>query len=104
MSNVKRVEIKGKAPYNLHENETLQPMLAFMAGPMSGLKIEWKGFADSVPAPPPNSNGCIVCYNFELTGEEAVSYKWLDLFVDTLNGMTGGEVTTNKVRDIENDG
>ncbi len=99
MANIKRVEITGVAPFNLYENETMQPMLAFLAGPTSGLRLEWLAQAGTIPS---KHGGQTTMYRFRLHGEEAVSWPWLDLFYKTIAEL-GGEIRTSSARDIEGD-
>ena len=97
MANVKSVEITGVAPFTLHEHEPLQPMLAFLAGPTTGMHLHWTG---SAPAVPNEHGGKTAMYRFALSGHEAVSFGWLDKFKAEIVAI-GGKIDTDRCRDIE---
>lgn len=97
MSNIKRVEIVGLSPFHLYEHEPLQPMLAFLSGPTTGMKLEWICQAGYTP----NEHGGVTAmYRFSLTGEEAVGWGWLEKFKEEIEAI-GGKIESDRCRDIE---
>lgn len=97
MSNVKSVNIVGDAPWNVFESEKIQPRLAYVAGPTSGLTLEWDGVSREVK----NSRGGYTAfYRFYLTGQDALSWKWFEALVEELKSL-GGTFETIEILDIE---
>jgi hypothetical protein len=98
MSNIKSVNLSGKAPFDLYQDEKLASQLAFLNSPCSGLRISYS------PAPAdylPNSHGGRTArYSFTLQGQEAVSIGWLETFVHHLEEQ-GGEINQGSIYDIE---
>jgi len=98
MANIKRVTIEGDTPFDLYENVELQPLLAFLAGPVSGLQLEW--FGEGRKIGPNQFGGYTQCYNFRLSGQEALRWEWFDIFTETIIEI-GGRITGYDVVDIE---
>lgn len=97
MANTKKIEITGSAPFDLYDHKPLQPMLAFIAGPVSGMKLEWTGQLGSVPN---EHGGKTAVFAFKLTGREAVSWAWIDAFKKEIDAI-GGRIGDDNTRDIE---
>ena len=101
MSNIKSVLIRGEAPFNLYEDESLARQLAFLAGPTSGISITWE---DIARRPVPNeSGGLTTMYRFNLQGQEAVRAEWLRAFTTSIVRL-GGRIDSWEVFDIEANG
>ena len=99
MSNIKSIEIVGQAPYNLVENgdEFLKGALAQMVMPDWGFGIEFSSGCVWEDLP---NGGRLAKYNFEISGEEAVRWEYLELLVDSLR-KAGASIALNRAQDIE---
>ena len=98
MSNIKNIEIVGTAPYNLGENgdEFLKGALAQMVMPDWGLRIEFGNMSwKQLP-----NKGQLAMYQFEISGEEAVRWEYLELLVLSLE-TAGATIALNRAQDIE---
>ena len=97
MSNVKQIRIRGLLPFNVYEIEDFVPMLAFLSSPVSGLRINWSGgpvkYVDN------EHGGRTALYRFVLEGTEAVSYRFLERFVNAVKQH--GEIEKSSVIDLE---
>lgn len=97
MANIKRVQIHGIAPFDLHEHPPIQPMLAFIVSPASGLRLHWKNETTPVPN---KHGGRTAMFCFSLTGDEAVRWEWLDAFKKHVQDV-GGTITEDSTFDLE---
>lgn len=97
MANVKNFDVTGTMPFNADENETLKGFLAFLAGPVSGLRIEWTGSAGYVKN---EHGGQTAMYSFHIVGHEAVSWAYWDNIKKAILEV-GGTVTDESVVDPE---
>jgi hypothetical protein len=97
MSNVKRVLIEGRLPFNCNENEALKGWLACMNLPLFGLRITW---GDVEYMMPNEFGGKTAFYDFTIKGKEAVAWDAIDELVAAINEV-GGSVCTKQTRDLE---
>lgn len=85
MSNVKRVEFAGMVPFTFHEDAEFSKRVAFIASPVSGLKLDWTGEEFQ-----PNAEGGRTCFlKFHVRGEEAVGFAWIEAFADDVQRLGG---------------
>lgn len=101
MANIKRVNITGTLPFDLHDDEDLIRMLGYLNMPLCGLRISWKGDAGYVPNP--ETGGRTLMVHFALTGEEAVNYDFLHRFIQLVKNAKG-KINRAFATDIENEG
>lgn len=99
MANLKKVEVRGNAPYNLYECKAVQPHLAFMAGPTTGIEMTWAGKSGEIS--PNEHGGRTTLYDFVIRGYEAVSWEWLKALTEGIKSV-GGEIYCDNTKDVEN--
>lgn len=97
MSNIKKLDIAGTAPFNLHEDDGMAQMLSSFMCPTTNMKLAWTGQAGYVPN---EYGGKTAMYNFQVSGSEAVSWKWVDKFCEEIKRV-GGTIKHNLTIDIE---
>lgn len=97
MANVKVVHIAGTLPFNCDDDAQMSDYLAAMNTPTFGLRIHWQGESEHRPN---ERGGKTAFYNFSVTGREAVSYKWIDGFVKTVQRL-GGKIIMADAADME---
>ena len=97
MSNVKAVEITGTIPFSISQDKAIQPHLAFIAGPSCDLNLayDFKGWYK-----PNDKGGRTFMYRFHLTGSEALSFSWFELFMERIKA-NGGTIEEENIIDIE---
>ena len=100
MANSKSIKITGDVPFNIYEYEDAQPMWAFFSSPVGGLSISYNGLSRHEPN---EYGGKTSFYSFTMKGTEAVSYGWLDKFVEIVKKY-GGKITSKKVVDLDANG
>jgi hypothetical protein len=89
MSNVKRLTVEGKLPFNCTENYELRQLLGQLNAPLMGIRITWVGSAEHIPNEETGGSTAIVY--FTIHGTEAVSYKWIDHLLAVIVNA-GGEI------------
>lgn len=99
MANIKRIEIVGEIPFNVDEHHDMCQMLGQMNAPSCGVRIAYTGNA---PSRPNEYGGKTAYYNFCISGEEAVSDKWIDHLLKSLVNC-GASVSKAQSMDIENE-
>lgn len=79
MANIKRIYLKGQIPFDLPWNSThmVTKFFAYLNSPMSGLHIEY-GKEKLVPN---RFGGKTAMFDFCISGEEAVSWTFLNLVI-----------------------
>lgn len=97
MSNIKQVHISGLAPFDVHENEPLQPKLAYFSSPVCGLHLKWLSREGSVPN---EQGGRTSMYRFELTGQDSVAWPWIESFKKDIC-LAGGSIEFDTTFDME---
>lgn len=97
MSNVKEVGITGTMPYSIAQDKEIQPHLAFIAGPTSGLRLEYDFKGWYVPN---EQGGRTFMYRFRLEGSEALAFAWFERFMDRIKA-NGGTIEEENIIDIE---
>jgi len=96
MANVKQVHLTARVPYNISEYKEMQPFLAQFSGPAFGLRINY-----SPGGSQENENGGKTSFFFaEISGAEAVSYKWVDALKEAIEA-SGGQVISDHMVDLE---
>ena len=97
MANTKSIVIQGLMPFDAYEDPEAMKFLAFLNGPVVGLKIEYLKKATYVQN---TLGGKTALYPFIIAGIEAVRYEWVDWVVTTIERL-GGKVTTKHCQDVE---
>ena len=97
MANIKQVKIRGIVPFDYYNDDIVAKMFAFITSPSSGLEVTWK----SAGYQPSQYGGQTAMYEFTVTGQEAISWEWIDACV--INGIAalGGKILENNIVDIE---
>lgn len=98
MANVKQVEIKGHAPFNIAENEDACKVLGMLNGPAFGLRIQWN--LKAISYIPNEFGGKTALYGFVISGQEALRTEKIDWMVNMLK-RGGAKVEKKKVIDLE---
>lgn len=101
MSNIKRVEVTGFAPFDIATRDKGCKVLGVLNGPSFGIHIHWgRGFM----CPLKNEyGGQTTYYEFSIEGEEAVNaHGWVALLNDFIEG--GAIVFQADIQDIEDGG
>lgn len=99
MSNVKEVFIEGWMPFDANNNHELIYLLGQISLPSIGFKLSYSGKTKMIP----QENGGQYCfYEFSITGQEAVSWTYLDNIMRILleNKCT---INASRAKDIEGD-
>jgi|TARA_R110002167_G_scaffold186317_1_gene387355 hypothetical protein len=104
MSNTKEIHIAGTVPYHFL-NEMSDPdaaRIARMTGPSMGLSIRYSNNSRYVPNTEVGGTGIgqTAVYEFEISGIEALPYKYLDALTDSIVAANG-TITSNEVYDLE---
>lgn len=94
MANVKQIKIIGAVPFNCDSHHGMRNILAQMNSPWCGLKIKWND-------PEPFVSGKLTMYGFEISGQEAVSNKWIENMIQAIVDCGGNTCVVN-VYDVEN--
>lgn len=106
MSNVKNVVIKGILPFNAHEHSSdISSLYSQLNQPVFGLRLKWTGSAGSVSnkyIDPAANDGLTALIFFEISGQEAVSFSWLD-WVHQSIANAHGQITHSAADDAEAD-
>jgi hypothetical protein len=113
MANTKRIIIEGDMPYDCGQSRLwtstasqpeedaakhIQSMLAYMAGPVTGVRIGWT--KHSVRRTATSQGGMLSHYGYCISGTDSLSRKWVDQWmVATL--LIGGRVNYVHVKDID---
>ena len=113
MANTKRIIIEGDMPYDcgssmLWTSQATDPQqdaahhlrmaMAYMAGPVTGIRIGWTKHSVRTTATP--QGGLLSHYGFRITGTDSVSSKWIDQWlVATL--LVGGRINYIYVKDMD---
>ena len=98
MATVKDVHIEGLIPFNTDEHDELNTMLGQLNAPNSGLRITYS--PEVVRFDPNSDGGDRAIFRFGLSGEEAVSFAFLDRFKALVESV-GGTIEVESVKDLE---
>jgi len=98
MSNVKKVLLSGRLPFNIYEFDECCKLLGQLNAPVSGLRITYGELAASVPN---EYGGTTAFIEFCISGEEAVSLSWITRLIQEFSRY-GTVFTRKEVVDIEN--
>lgn len=101
MSNIKDVEIEAVVPFDWATSLDASDQAMFIAflNPSFGLQIEFPALHDFKPLP---NGGNVARYSMRITGQEAVSFGYLDAMVEIIKNIPNGMILEANVRDIEN--
>jgi len=99
MSNVHRVLIEGKLPFDVvnRGNENVKLWFARFSSPSFGFSIV---YGKTSTEPVPESNGKYTYYDFKISGEEAVWGSHVEQFCEDLKNA-GAKITKQEIEDIE---
>ena len=111
MSNVKRITINGKLPYDCADHPDMLRYLAQLNAPGLGLRIRYSETTTLVPnrdvkrtgmptADESPEDGKTTFYGYCIHGEEAVSWGWIDCLKAAIVAC-GGTVDGHDVIDLE---
>lgn len=106
MSNVKRVNVVGTLPFNADEfHADILKLYGQLNRPVFGLRLRWTGKNTAVPNEQvdpntPYTGGITTICEFEIRGEEAVSWAWLAWMEDTIR-LAKGSISIRRMVDIE---
>lgn len=96
MANLKKIQIAGDLPFDAGGNDDLVRMIGQLNLPAMGTTLRW-GRMHTVP----NEQGRrMTVFEFVLSGEEALSWKYLDRFKELVE-EAGGSIKRDDTEDLE---
>ena len=97
MANTKNIVVNGKIPFNCDQHFNMQLYLGMMNGPCFGLKITYGRNPSYVRN---NHGGETAMYDYQITGQEAVSGPWIEGLLQAIIDC-GGSALYVGVQDID---
>jgi hypothetical protein len=94
---MKRIFITGVAPFDIYQYQNMQPFLSYFVSPTSTVVLEWTGIFTLVPN---EVGGRTAMYNFRLSGEDSLSWKYLESFKENIK-VIGGTIESDGTIDPE---
>lgn len=96
MSNCKSVLITGVVPFDIYEHDESVKWLGMMSSPCIGIRISY-----GAQHYRPNAHGGQTSmHDFEITGEEAMSFKAFEKMIDDFQDA-GADINRVRILDIE---